>query len=379
LPPQVQRQPVKSSANAWDAYALAALAAADKGRDWKDRVSFTSGILDQLERRLSSEIDAVLLATKHPCQFAFTPKIPFSPDLNQQGWRLIGYGIARRVTRLLDERKFDAAIDCAVKGTRFGYALTGGCAADASLGFWVVDQVRSPLLERMGEFSAQQLGLLAAGLQQALDAKPDLSVTIRHERLRFLAGVQYVQDHYQRREFDKLDKELRSGAREGVRYLRTMAQEDDAKREGYFRGFAKEAEEEIATMLSVYKLPAAQRPKWKAPDDDVYRPWKRFAMHYFGTGRVLVQMHDRALALSRLMILEAGLLAAFKTTREVSKDLGGFPKDTSTDPYTGRPFVFRASASDYRLYSVGPDLTDDGGDSDVSGLQRDLWLSVGGR
>src|SRR5262249_51781472 len=41
-------------------------------------------------------------------------------------------------------------------------------------------------------------------------------------------------------------------------------------------------------------------------------------------------------------------------------DLGLDPS-LIVDPYTGRPLIYRMQGSDYLLYSVGPDLKDDGG------------------
>ncbi|MBV6458989.1 MAG: hypothetical protein HONBIEJF_02128 [Fimbriimonadaceae bacterium] len=379
IPPQAYREPVSGSKNAWDHYALAARSAVKKGEEWRFRVSFTEGMLAQMERDLPPEIGAVMAASKMPCEFAFTPKIPFSPDLHHQGWRLIANAMQYRLKRHLENNEFDQAIDVALAGTRFGFDICGGCSADASLGLWIVDHLRAPLLERLGEFGAGQLSRLSKGVEAALARKPDLSVTIRHERLQFLAGVQYIQDCYQDRAFQQLESELGLDAREAVKFLERLAKDDDAARQAYFRGFAKEAEDEVAIITAAYSIPPSERGEWKEPDEDAYRPWKRFAKHYFGTGKVLVRMNDRALTLSRLFILESRLLAIFKATRQVPADLSAFPKDLATDPYTGRPFVYRASSTDYRLYSVGQDQKDDGGEADVSGNRRDVWLAIGGR
>jgi len=359
---------------------LAARSAVEKGEQWRYRVNFTEGMLGEIEHALSPEIGTVLAASNLPCEFAFTPKIPFSPDLHHQGWRLIANGMQYRLRQHLANNDFDKAIEVAVAGTRFGFDLCGGCSADASLGLWIVDHIRAPLLERLGEFGAGQLSRLSKGLEAALVRKPDLSVTIRHERLQFLAGVQYIQDCYQDRAFNQLEGELGVDSRSAVKFLERMASDDDAKRQAYFRGFAKEAEDQVAMMTAAYAVPPSERGDWKESDeDDSYRPWKRFAKHFFGTGKVTLRMHDRAMTLTRLMILETRLLAIFKATRTVPSDLSGFPKAVATDPYTGRPFVYRASATDYRLYSVGQDLKDDGGESDVSGIRRDVWLAIGGR
>jgi len=47
-------------------------------------------------------------------------------------------------------------------------------------------------------------------------------------------------------------------------------------------------------------------------------------------------------------------------------NLGDLQGDTSIiDPHTGAPFQYRTDGDTFQLYSVGPDLTDDGGEHDV--------------
>lgn len=53
---------------------------------------------------------------------------------------------------------------------------------------------------------------------------------------------------------------------------------------------------------------------------------------------------------------------------DYKKEHGAFPRDLQAlgaqdlvDPYTGKPFVYRPEPNGFLLYSVGPDLTDDGG------------------
>jgi hypothetical protein len=59
-------------------------------------------------------------------------------------------------------------------------------------------------------------------------------------------------------------------------------------------------------------------------------------------------------------------LAAFKAERgaypTALADLSpGFVPDVPTDPFTGAPFVYARTEGGYRLYSVGPNMKDDGG------------------
>ena len=85
-------------------------------------------------------------------------------------------------------------------------------------------------------------------------------------------------------------------------------------------------------------------------------------------------MLDASLARTRLLILQSEILSTVKSRRSAPKNLGAFPTALTTDPYSGRPFVYRASGPDFALYSVGADFRDNGGETDESFTAPDVTL-----
>jgi hypothetical protein len=75
-------------------------------------------------------------------------------------------------------------------------------------------------------------------------------------------------------------------------------------------------------------------------------------------------MEDSTLARTRLLIIEATILQKVKSGDSAPKDLSEFPAPIRTDPYSGDQFIYRADGKDYRVYSVGADFRDDGGETD---------------
>ena len=60
------------------------------------------------------------------------------------------------------------------------------------------------------------------------------------------------------------------------------------------------------------------------------------------------------------------------------EDLSGLTT-LPTDPFTGKPFVYRRSGAGFRLYSLGPDQQDDDGVSrDPSRKTYDIGWDQGG-
>ena len=90
-------------------------------------------------------------------------------------------------------------------------------------------------------------------------------------------------------------------------------------------------------------------------------PW----MKWMNTEPAMENTIFRGQAMLRLLIADLAL-------RHYKLENGSFPNRLAalapsylnaipTDPFTGRDFVYRRDDSGYRLYSIGPDRTDDGG------------------
>lgn len=367
--------PEEGSSNAYDSYALIARNVEETvPAPLLNRVFFDpdheTAALDKVEKQLG----LLITATKKRCEFRFTPPRMFSPAPYQRGWRLLGRAFRWKIEKACVVGSYDQAIDYEIAATKFGFDLTGGSATDASLGFEIADEARRAIAPFLAKFGAAQLGVLAEGLTNALNGKPSLKVTIDHEHTRMLQGVQYIQDSYANARFDELMSRMGESVRDGVAWLRDLKSQDAKKRPAYFEGFAREAEEETRWLTLVADLPATQRNAEAGPALDEKRPWKSFAKQFFTAAVPLLKIQDGSIARTRLAILTCQILKQVKTTQSAPKDLAGFTKDLTLDPYTGRSFAYRAAGPIFAVYSLGSDGIDDAGDTDESFSSPDLTL-----
>lgn len=367
--------PSEGSSNAYDGYALIARNVEETvPASLLNRVFFDPDHQVDALARVEKPLSMLLSATRKKCEFRYTAQPMFAPPPYQRGWRLLGRALEWKIQKACVMGAFDQAIDYAVAATKFGFDLTGGSATDASLGFEIADEARRAIAPFIAKFGAAQLGLLAEGLTGALEGKPSLKVTIEHEHIRMLQGVQYIQDSYANDRYDELLKNMKEGVRDGVAYLRDLKGQDAKKRPSYFEGFAQEADIETRWLETVADMPAIERESEPGPKLLAQRPWKSFAMQFFTASEPLLKIQDSTVARTRLAILNCQLLKQVKTTQGAPKDLSAFGKDLTTDPYTGRAFAYRASGPIFDVYSLGADGIDNAGDTDESFTAPDLRL-----
>lgn len=364
--------------NAYLGYVAAADEAERTGGKYLDKVSFTPGQKEMAMKLTEGALQKLVAASSKKCDFAFSPVGPFDAAPHQKGWRIIGRDLVWKIENAIFAEDYSQAVQYANVATKFGFDLTGGGATDASLGLAIVDEARkavAPALSRMG---AGQLGQLAEGTKRALETAPPMKVVIDNEKQNMLEAVQFVQDSYRSRNFDDIEKNLGSDIHNAVQYLKDIERKDSTKRPEYFQSLSSEAEGEISWMQSIADLPVAQRDKFPEPKYKGERPWRKFSRSFFYTLRPLILIHDEALARTRLLILEASVLQQVKAGQQAPKDLSAFPDPMRIDPYSGQPFVYRTDGNDYRVYSVGTDLRDDGGDTDWDTFSTpDLRLETG--
>lgn len=279
-----------------------------------------------------------------------------------------------KVQDALAEERWDDAVRGAVLSMRFGFHLTQGGATDASLGLAVVNEVRQALGPDLDQMPPATLNHLATQVGALLEHAPGLEPMIANERLQMLEAVQFVQDGYRDHTLGELETKLGSDVKNAVEYLEAMRGKDREERPGYFQGFAREAEAHVEWLRRRAALPAAEREEVGEAATVEERPWRRLAKQFFLAADPLLEVHDATLARTRLLCLEAQILRAVKTSGNAPVDLSQFREDLRIDPYSGRPFVYRASRGVYSLYSVGPDFEDDGGDTDESFTTPDLRL-----
>jgi hypothetical protein len=368
-------RPLARSNNAFDGYVLAAERAEALCPESLDRVSFTPGMESRVLARLASTMQGLEAASQKSCQFEFRPSRPFDAPPFQRGWRLLGRALCWRIRDAIGLRNYDAAIRIAGVAMRFGFHLTGGGASDASLGFAIVNDARQTLCPALVDLNPDQLERLSSLTVRALRERPPLSRTLQHERLNMLAAVQYVQHAYRSGDYSELKQKLGPLAQPVIRQLQQLADQGGDERVRYFRGFAAEADDEVAWVAKQAGLLARQRSRPPEPEGE--RPWRRLAQSFFGTAFHLPALSDRCVAQTRLLALHAMAIAAIKRTGNAPASISSLAEDLARDPYSGRPFVYAADGSDFRLYSVGEDGQDNGGESEEGHLRPDVTLEIG--
>lgn len=335
-------------------------------------VTFTAG---QRQAALAGTHRAVGLVERGTkCQslnFAFEPG--HNSDRYAPEWRLIGRSLAWRTEDACKIGDLSLAVRYAVAATRFGFDLTAGDAAMASLGLSIADDARraiTPSIPRMGD---AQLRTLAVGVQEALQGRPLIAQTLENERLNMRWSVQHVQDLFRDRKLGDLRGELGNGVAKAVAHLSELQGKGDAPREAYFEGFAAEADDTAQYWTNLSKMSAAERAEQPKMATAKSRPWQKFAQHYFSGGPALLDAYDATLARTRMLGMEAVLTRDQKAQGFAPNALPRL-SELSTDPYSGKPLGYRRRGRDYELYSIGKDLKDDGGQTDEGALLPDLRL-----
>jgi hypothetical protein len=366
--------PTTNSDNAYDAYALAGAEVEAQAGSLLNRNYFTPYYKRLTLDKIGGTLARLEAATGRKCLFQFQPHQPGKPPRFQQGWRLLARALVWQIEQAVVDGDYGVAAKKAVAAITFGLDLTGGGALDASLGLSIVDDARSAIAPATSRMSPEQLAVIEDGITRALLNKPLLSQTFEHELQNMKAGVQYVQDAYRDSNWQSLLDLMGKDVRPAIEYLKQMKNKGEDKRVEFFRGLAGEADAEVAWLSEQSRLPAYKRSSDGPEDQEKERPWRRFAKHFFLVGRPLLSMDLRTVARTRLLLLEAHAMRAVKAQRSAPGDLSDVQSALRTDPYSGRDFIYRAQGADYRIYSVGADYRDDGGETDETYSFPDLML-----
>lgn len=377
IEPETPYSPAASADNAFDAYALAAQEVEAKCAKYLRRNFFTPKMKQDCIGLMQGALSRLQAAAGRKCLFEFRPHMPGQRPPYQVGWRLLGRALVWQIEQAVLDADYGTAVKRTNQAISFGFDLVGGGALDASLGLVIVDEARVAIAPALQKMALENLTALQRGLTTSLLSRPLLSQTFENERRNLLAAVQFVQNAFRDERWKDLEPLLERDARPALDYLRRLRSEDPVKRARYFEGFAAEARAEIAWLIEQSKLPAYKRADSGPEDNDAERPWKRFAKHFFLTGRPLLGQELKTLARVRLLALNAAALRAAKTDGQGLRDLNDFPIMVRTDPYSGKNLIFRGQGADFLIYSVGPDCRDDGGETDDSFTTPDLLLESG--
>ncbi len=361
----------------YELYAKAAIMAESAAPRYLSTVAFTPGKREACLKDIGPALKTLSEgASRSELGFRFSPQKPFETPELVAGWRLLGRGLVWKTEQAVKTQDYDAAVRCSVLATRFGLDLIGGGAMEASLGMVIADEARRAIAPALPRLNPKQLTALHEGITKCVSGIPDLNVTIDNERLNMLAGVQSLQDSYRAEEWDKLVKLMGPDVRTAVDKLKQMRSDDPTAAVAFFKGLADEAEAEARYAEKLAAVPTLGRKDIPEPILNGSRPWRRFARHFVGTLRPLLKQFDATLARTKLLVLETRLQEVARANGRYPKNLADWGKDVASDPFTGQPFAYRADGGDCRVYSVGEDLSDDGGQTDESFSAPDLRLEM---
>ena len=334
------------------------------------RVSWTPDKRKAAIEECATALERIAEAQRQDVAFVFTPHSPLAPPGERRGWRFLGRVLVWQIEGALKDRRHSDAVATFLTAARFGADLSGGDAMDANIGYTIIAEAADPLWRAFPDLPPEELRRLFRGIQEILLEMPSLETTLRHERATMLKAVQTIQDAFLDGDLQPFEESLGRDIGRAVRYLSRLKQEPREEQVRYFERFAAEADQEASTLLKA--APLSPHLWTDHPEPAGERPWKRFAAHYFRTGRHLMEWWAGNQARLRLMAVDAALFARLAEGREPPGDLSGLPRLMRTDPFSGRDFIYMRRDGAYRLYSYGRDRKDDDGEGGPTGTEPDL-------
>ena len=310
-------------------------------------------------------------ATDGPVATAHVPNAVEAIGPGRRGWRLMGRHLAWSVAADLEAGERKRAVERFGVATRFGFALTGGGAADVSLGLAVADEARRAIAPGLAKMDAPTLELLARQAEDALGDKPPLLNAVENEAANMRLLLQELQDAYAAGRLPEEAKALGGFVADDAAYVQGLSR---AKAKAFFDALG----EEIAGVegeLGADTALAAQYRTWEfVPKGSRGRMLRRAVL---ASAEPVLRMNDVTLARTRLLVAECRLRARVLRGQGTPRGLDEIGAGKYGDPFSGYPLVYRRNGREWQVYSVGTDGKDDGGESDAGGLAPDLRLERG--
>ena len=336
------------------------------------RVSFFPDQRRQALQAFGDEADRVARATTKDASFPFQPREPFEPIPYLSGWRMIGRVMAWQIEDDVEAGNLSRAIDRAIAATRFGFDISGGGAIEGSLGLSIADGARKALIPGLTQMDSNQLRRLSQGMKSALARKPTGKTIASREADGMLRSVDYLQNAASKRQYDDIKDRLGDDGAEIAKYLDRIRTDGEAMA-AYFDGLGTEALDRVQNDAELAELPASLR-KGKELKPDAGRLWRRPARHFLESMPSYRSAEDRTVARTRLLIMTAELLRRQRLKQELPRMTDVFSESVRIDPYSGESMLLTSDGIDFTVYSVGDDLVDNGGETDLSCTLPDLQL-----
>lgn len=368
---------VPEASSGFASYCRAAEMAEQAAGKLSRTINFTLGKKQQLVSKLSPALAELRQGMARPTLGfrLITAPIGETPRYHT-GFRLLGRAMVFQIDSAIEAKDYGRAAQLARQATQFGFDLCNGSAMDAQLGMSIANEARVAFTPALPNLSEKELSSVASQFHKLLEERPSLSVSIENEKDQMRRNVQSLQETFLRGDADHLMRELNQPSATR-KVLEELKDKPGVERLAFFKGFADEVDAKTNYWRELVGLPMSLRdpnqervvkPKF-APD----RPWRTFSDQFCSLGEPLIAMNDANLAQTRLLILEAALMSRIKAGKNVPSTIAGY-NDAAIDPYTGRVFPYHGEGRDFRVYSVGANLIDDGGQFDDSGASLDMFL-----
>ncbi|MBS1723365.1 MAG: hypothetical protein JSS66_10475 [Armatimonadetes bacterium] len=367
--PDPAYRPPNGSTNAFDKYVALAQRALDKCPDEAERVTFSDAMAKQTLAKIGALLPTLAASTRFPCDYHYAVTDPFAPEAPTKGWRLLGRGLSWKIEDAIQHADWPAVVDWTLVATKFGLDLLQGDAQTASLGLAVCDDARKAIAPALEKIPAGQLLRLEQGLRTRLSKFPGLKAMVRNEGHRMLLGAQFVQDCRRDAKYEDLQSALGKDSRPAVTYLRDLSEKE---RPSFFECFVQELKDFAGHWEAEVDKPRPERAVWKPATEN--RPWKRFAKAFSGGLEPVLLACDTTLAKTRILALTARAEAGTRVSGAAPQGIQGLPESMTLDPFSGKSLFYFATGPDYRVYSVGLDGVDNGGNSDEAGETPDVVL-----
>lgn len=363
-------QPRPNSGNAWDEYFLAANLARRATEKFSDRADLRDIEEGPYLSRVQNSLGIASRASSLPCTATFVPHDPFKPRLEHEGLTAIGRGFGLQIKRAGSSGSAREATNPLIAAHRMSNHLSQGDVQDALIGYWIASNARENAADLIDKLDAGSLNAIGNAILASLADAPEPRVTLENEHKNMLLGVQFVQTAHQTKNYTLLSTAFYKQAAPAIEYLENLRPQD---RPQYFDDFAAESQLFIDFAIKTADQPAAEREDFiKTLSGE--RPWKRFSQHIFEPTLSFLAARDRHIARSRLFALTCFAIAAGKSTGKAPADFSAWPAEASLDPFSGKPFPYQRAEREFKIYSVGTDGRDDGGDTKGRGLDPDLTI-----
>ncbi|MBX3095302.1 MAG: hypothetical protein KF812_00425 [Fimbriimonadaceae bacterium] len=371
--PPATYTPTPNSGNAYDTYALAA-ASAEKKIPEKIQRSTRLWPADykKLDESLGPEVNQLVKANAQTYNSEAQPVSPESTPPYADGWRLLVETTSHRMEAAARERDWEKVLPLAETLARLGARTSQNGVAGALLGRNALERVRRAIAPNLATMGEGQLRRLATSLQRTLEETPDLSPAFEFERQQGALNLESLFDRLESNQTDSIANELGSRGGQTIASLKRLSAAD---RNDWLRALQGELDrhiEEAEAEVREPAKPAAAGRKWYDPSKE--RPWGDLTQNYLAQVRLLPALERTYLAKTRLLALTALIVADTKRDGKAPADLSKYPPSLTTDPYSLKSFLYRAAGREFRLYSVGANGLDDGGDSDRDGMTPDVTL-----